>query len=250
MSQKINFACLHRREMLSPKMEQPVDVTAETEIARAVSVKLEVKLEVKREKEAKDTVDVSGPTKWERLVEVKQEVAAQPQQAARSAKKRKREAEGQSPQLTKPRPKSGFYGVSTNKSKWQAKIHYGGKTHSLGRYHTKEEAAVVYDAAAREHKGSEAECNFESAEAGAAAVALAVSEWEQQQQPPQPKPRPKSGFCGVSASGSKWHAQIRYGGKTHNLGSYSTKEEAAAVYDAAAREHKGSEAECNFAVCS
>ena len=51
------------------RMEQPVDVTAQTEFARAVSVQLEVKLEVKQEKEAKDAVDVSGSTKWERLVE-------------------------------------------------------------------------------------------------------------------------------------------------------------------------------------
>ena len=96
--------------------EQPVDVSAQTEFARAVSVKLEVKLEVKREKEAKDTVDVSGSTKWERLVEVKQEVAAQPQQAAKSPKKRKRQAEGQSPQLAKPRPKSGFCGETRCRS--------------------------------------------------------------------------------------------------------------------------------------
>ena len=173
MLRVVKFACF--------AMEQPVDVTAQTEFARAVSVKLEIKLEVKQEKEAKDAVDVSGSTKWERLLEVKQEVAAQPQQAARSAKKRKREAEGQSPQLAKPRPKSGFYGVCASGSKWRAMIRYGGKQHHLGRYRTKEEAAAAYDAAARNHKDSEAECNFESAEAGAAAVALAVSEWEQQQ---------------------------------------------------------------------
>jgi hypothetical protein len=43
------------------------------------------------------------------------------------------------------------------------------------------------------------------------------------------------------ASGSKWCAQISYAGKKYSLGSFSTKEEAAAAYDAAARQHKGGE---------
>ena len=58
----------------------------------------------------------------------------------------------------------------------------------------------------------------------------------------KPKPRPTSGFYGVYASGSKWYAQINYGGKEQYLGTYGTKQEAAVAYDAAAREHKGSEA--------
>ena len=121
---------------------------------------------------------------------------------------------------------------------------YAGKQHYLGYFNTKEEAAAAYDTAAREHKGSDVVCNFESAEAAAVAVAAAVAEWEQN--PPQPKPRPSSGFYGASAYGSKWKAQINYGGKQHSLGYSNTKEEAAAAYDTAARKRKGSDAVCNF----
>jgi hypothetical protein len=35
---------------------------------------------------------------------------------------------------------------------------------------------------------------------------------------PQPKPRPAAGYYGVSASGKRWAAYIRYGGKQHRLG--------------------------------
>ena len=111
--------------------------------------------------------------------------------------------------------------MTANGSKWQARIGYGGKNHYLGSFNTKEEAAAVYDTAARERKGSDAVCNFENAEAAAAAVSVAVAEWEQQN-PPQPKPRPVSGFYGVAAaSGSKWLARISYGGN-HHLGCFNT----------------------------
>ena len=51
-------------------------------------------------------------------------------------------------------------------------------------------------------------------------------------------PQPKSGYYGVGASGSKWQAQISYGGKQHYRGSFNTKEEAAATYDEAVRENR------------
>jgi hypothetical protein len=58
-----------------------------------------------------------------------------------------------------PRPTTGFHGVSaTGKhgvyasgKRWQARIGYGGKKHTLGNFGTKEEAALAYDRAAREH---------------------------------------------------------------------------------------------------
>ena len=99
--------------------------------------------------------------------------------AGGTGKRKKKESVAQAA----PRPKSGFYGVCAHGSKWQAQICYGGKQHSLGSYRTKEEAAAAYDAAAREHKGDAAVCNFESAEAGAAAAAASVSAWEQQRAP-------------------------------------------------------------------
>jgi hypothetical protein len=50
----------------------------------------------------------------------------------------------------------------------------------------------------------------------------------------------------VHANGKKWIAKLRYDGKQHNLDSFNTKEEAAAAYDKAARQHKGSDAVCSF----
>lgn len=64
----------------------------------------------------------------------------------------------------KPRPSSGFYGVSANKNKWRAKLHCDGKTHCLGTFNTKQEAAAAHDKAARQHKGAGAVCNFASVE--------------------------------------------------------------------------------------
>jgi hypothetical protein len=90
----------------------------------------------------------------------------------------------------KPRPKSGFYGVRASDEKWASRLYYDGKHHSLGRFNTKEEAAVVYDKAAREHKGSAAVCNFANPAEGQAASSAAVGEWKPQ--PAQPKqPRNK-----------------------------------------------------------
>ena len=122
--------------------------------------------------------------------------------------------------------------------KWQAQLRYDGKFRYLGAFTTKEEAAVVYDKAVREHRGSTAVCNFTTAEEGETAAAAAIGEWEQQNpnsaKSAQPKPRPKSGFYGVCANGNKWQAQLHYDGKQHTLGTFNTKEEAAAVYDEAA----------------
>jgi hypothetical protein len=51
----------------------------------------------------------------------------------------------------------------------------------------------------------------------------------------------------VYADRSKRQAKLRHDGKRRSLGSFNTKEEAAAEYDKAAREQRGSAAVCNFA---
>lgn len=146
----------------------------------------------------------------------------------------------QHPVKPKPRPKSGYYGVSANRSRWYASINYSGKTEGLGSFNTKEEAAAVHDTAARKHKGALAICNFETEEIAAAAVAAAIAQYLQQNPPKaaEPKPRPRSGYYGVYPNRSKWYGQIQYSGKKHSLGTFHTKEEAAAAFDIAARKYK------------
>ena len=72
----------------------------------------------------------------------------------------------------RPRPSSGFYGVSAKGKRWCAKINYDSKQHNLGTFETKQEAALAHDREAR-LKGSTSQCalNYGStAAAGAAAV--------------------------------------------------------------------------------
>jgi hypothetical protein len=47
-------------------------------------------------------------------------------------------------------------------------------------------------------------------------------------------PNSKTGLIGVSKSGKKYQARIRYGGTEHNLGAFDTKEEAGMAFDRAA----------------
>jgi hypothetical protein len=55
-------------------------------------------------------------------------------------------------------------------------------------------------------------------------------------------------YRGVSWSKDmqKWHAQIQVAGRPFNLGYHSDPQAAALLYDAAAREHHGARARCNF----
>ena len=147
---------------------------------------------------------------------------------------------------SRPRPKSGYYGVTAKGSKWKTQITYAGKSHYLGTFRTKEEAAAAYDTAARQFKSGESGVvyNFESAEAGDAAAAMATRLPETTE---RTKTRPKTrGYYGVTAKDSKWHAHIDYAGEIHWLGTFRTKEEAAAAYDTAARQHKSGESGAVF----
>jgi len=88
----------------------------------------------------------------------------------------------------KTRPKSNFYGVSVNGKRWKARLRYGGKEHNLGTYNTKEEAALAYDRAARQHKGAKAVCNFEPPEGDGEPTPLGGAE-----PAPAPAPVPATG---------------------------------------------------------
>jgi len=56
---------------------------------------------------------------------------------------------------------SGYKGVFASLKKWQAKIKVDGKLLYLGTYLTPEEAARVYDEAAKKHHGEFAKLNLE-----------------------------------------------------------------------------------------
>ena len=63
--------------------------------------------------------------------------------------------------MANKRPSTGKYkGVSRSRRRWRAEIAKGGKRVSLGSYATEREAAVAYDAAARQLHGGYAWLNF------------------------------------------------------------------------------------------
>jgi hypothetical protein len=120
--------------------------------------------------------------------------------------------------------------------------------HSLGIFDTREEAALAYDRKAR-HCGDKP-LNYENIAAAEEAAVKAKTGYTLVHElcagPQQPKPRPASGFYGVSANKMRWQAHIYYDSNKLNLGSFDTKEEAALVYDAKARQC-GEEKPLNYA---
>jgi hypothetical protein len=136
--------------------------------------------------------------------------------------------------MLRPRPSSGFYGVSANGKQWRAEIRYDSKQHRLGGFDTKQEAALAYDKEARQ-RGGDKPLNYETIAAAEEAAAQAQTEYAIIH-PKQPKPRPASGFYGVKANKKKWSGQIYYSSKQHFLGSFDTKQEAAFAYDREARQ--------------
>ena len=55
-----------------------------------------------------------------------------------------------------------------------------------------------------------------------------------------------SGYKGVTPRGKRYRAWIRFNGKLHHLGSHQTAEEAARIYDEAAKKYHGEFASLNF----
>jgi hypothetical protein len=78
------------------------------------------------------------------------------------------------PKEPRPRPASGFYGVTADRKRWAAKISYGSKQHRLGTFDTKQEAAPAYDRAARQCR-KDKPLNYESIAAAEEAAAAAAT---------------------------------------------------------------------------
>jgi hypothetical protein len=142
------------------------------------------------------------------------------------------------------KPGSGFYGVKANwtKTGWLANVEYSGKEHFLGIFDTKQQAALAYDREARQC-GEEKPLNYESIEQAEEAAVLAEAEYALSQSEvctsQDLRARPGSGFFGVYDEGKRWQAQITSSDKTHWLGTFDTKEEAALAYDREARQCEG-----------
>jgi hypothetical protein len=115
-------------------------------------------------------------------------------------------------------------------TRWQAQISYGGKLHYIGTFGTKQEAALAYDRAAREHGGGKKKLNYESIDAAEDAAAQAHAEHTVVHGTgAEPKRRQPPGFHGVTAQGKRWKTAI-----------------AALAYDNAAREHGGGKKKLNY----
>jgi hypothetical protein len=143
----------------------------------------------------------------------------------------------------KARPSSGYYGVYMNGKRWRAKTNYGGKSHYLGNFGTKQEAALAYDKEARKRGGDEKKAlNYSTIEEAEEAAVQARVEYG----PTRERARAASGYYGVGADRKRWKAAISYGGERHYLGSFDTKQEAALAYDKEVRKRGGGNQMLNY----
>jgi hypothetical protein len=165
-----------------------------------------------------------------------------------------------------PKGHSGFYGVTASGSRWRARISYDGSMHDIGGFGTKEEAAAAYDKAARAQIGESTVCNYttqneadaaaqvaaqsaaqDAAQAKDRAEQAAAAHIERAERAAANGSRSNSGFRGVSASThNRWTASIWSDGHSNYIGSFGTKEEAAAAFDKEARAQRGKSALCNY----
>jgi SHAQKYF class myb-like DNA-binding protein len=129
-------------------------------------------------------------------------------------------------------PASGFHGVSAKGKRWIAQIYYDSKSHHLGTFDTKQEAALAYDREARERKRET--LNYESISAAEKAAQQACRVFAANIDAERrtgvfaanngpgrwTRTHSTSGFIGVTGIDDRWQAQIRYGGKQHYLGQF------------------------------
>lgn len=143
---------------------------------------------------------------------------------------------------------SQFRGVSYNKdNKWTVQIHYDDLSSHLGVYDDEVTAAQVYDAAAREYLDTKfVKFNFPN-------QTFKLSDFGITKDPKTGRPKvelvkSQTGYRGVEFSPltGKYATKIRFNNVSFRQGLYDTPEEAARVYDAAARHYLGEKAILNF----
>jgi serine protease inhibitor ecotin len=129
-----------------------------------------------------------------------------------------------------PNQTTGLIGVVNSGKKYMAQIRYGGKHHHIGTFDTKEQAGMAYDRFIVDKSTEEVSftLNYPRMSDHEREEALKV-------EPPKKRkrgnPNQTTGLIGVSKNGKKYKAQIQYGGKQHNLGTFETKEQAGIAYD-------------------
>jgi serine protease inhibitor ecotin len=120
--------------------------------------------------------------------------------------------------------------VSKQREKYQAYIKYGGKSKSLGRFDTKEQAGIAYDQFAIDKSTEEVSYTLNYPKMSGREREEALKEEEPVQQK-RGTPNQKTGLLGVFNDRKKYRAQIKYGGTMKNLGTFVTKEQAGMAYD-------------------
>lgn len=150
-----------------------------------------------------------------------------------------------------PRFNVGLKGVSWRKKDrlWNAQIMVDWKKISLGYYKTALEAALAYDAGARQHFGEFARVNFPDGSPSPDMAAILETLPCRDDFPRVRSGTPsKYGFRGVRLDKrwQRWSARIYDHGRELTVGQFSTAEEAARAYDDAARRLHGDAAILNF----
>ena len=129
-----------------------------------------------------------------------------------------------------PNRNTGVIGVAKNREKYTTSIRYGGTLNYLGTFATKQEAGIAYDRFVVDKSTEEVSftLNYPNMSDQEREEALKVEEPVQEK---RGNPNPTTGLIGVSKNGKKYHALIKYGGTTKNLGTFATKEQAGMAYD-------------------
>ena len=135
------------------------------------------------------------------------------------------------------RPKGkGYKGVSKQDDKWSARMRVGDKRYHFGSFCTPEEAAQVYDKAARHFFGEFAYLNFPEVQYPHPVRYVDLAE----EDVPGREPKGKSKYLGVSYfwQGGKRRKRWRAVYRKKTLGYFATEEEAAEAYRRAKDESK------------